>query len=162
MEKSKLYAIVAFITVFILLGLAGLILSNSYNHDEDGGITSASSNGSGPGAEYEKKTSSSVPGLEVNGPRTVANVVANMKPVVRWMQDIYSKHREKKSGLGGRMELELTVEWNGEIGLIKIASSTLSDPDFERAVLLPIQSCDFDPWGRSDTDTHIIYPISFG
>jgi len=103
-----------------------------------------------------------VSGLRITGPRTRANVIANMAPIVHGMQKIYEEHREIKNGLEGRLELQLTVEWTGEIGPIRIRESTFTDRDFEKAVLIPIQNYDFDGWADTGEDTEIVYPITFG
>jgi hypothetical protein len=103
-----------------------------------------------------------LPGLLVEGPRTRANVIANMAPAVLRMQEIYREHRARKPGLEGRIELALTAEWTGEIGRLEIFRSTFSDPEFELDVLRPVQFMDFDGWGISKEDTRIVYPIVFG
>ena len=104
-----------------------------------------------------------VPGLEVTGPRTRANVMANVAPMAQMMQEIYAKHRVRKPELEGRLVVRFPVEWNGEIGAIEILpGSTVTDPDFRREVLRPIEFMDFDAWGRDDEDTVVVLPVVFG
>jgi TonB family protein len=150
MGKSQLFIIALFIVGFILLGAFGLMVTKGCQQSEETSTSSAE--------EIPKK----VRGLKVQGPRTEANVIANMAPVIRSMQNIYQEHLERNQSLSGKIKLRITVEWTGDVGLIEIADSSLSDPEFERAVLLPIQSFDFDGWSESDEDTEILYPIAFG
>jgi hypothetical protein len=89
--------------------------------------------------------------------------MANMAPMVQMMQEIYAKHRARKPELEGRLVVRFPVEWNGEIGAIEILpESTVTDPDFRREILRPIEFMDFDAWGRDDEDTVVVYPVVFG
>jgi hypothetical protein len=104
---------------------------------------------------------SDVPGLEIEGPRSTANVIANMDPAVRIMQEIYRKHRDRNPDLEGRLELKLSVDWNGEILQIEVGRSTMKDSVFEKEVVRPLQFLDFDAWSSSREETEIVYPVEF-
>jgi hypothetical protein len=123
------------------------------------GCSSKSAGALGPPSP---KSLESTPEVEVRGPRTKANVIANMAPLLRKMQEIYEEHRLRNPDLKGRIDLRLTVEWIGEILEIEIVRSSMSDRTFEEAVLRPIQFMDFDGWSESDEDTEILYPLVFG
>lgn len=103
-----------------------------------------------------------LPGLEVEGPRSRANVVANLRPVLVEMQRVFAERRRLDPGLAGRIELFLTVESNGEIGIVEVRESTFADPALEGTLLLPVGYTDFDSWGRFAEDTEIVWPITFG
>jgi TonB family protein len=112
-------------------------------------------------AKDEETIPKDVPGLEIQGPRTKANVIANMEPAVRTMRKIYEKHRERNPALEGRIELKLSVDWNGEIMQIEVGRSTMNDPAFEKEVVRPLQFMDFDAWSTAEEDTDIVYPVEF-
>jgi len=103
-----------------------------------------------------------LPGLEVKGPRSRANVVANLRPVLARMRELYEERRRIDPDLAGRIEVYITVEWNGEVGAIELRESTFGDPALEDALLLPVGYTDFDSWGRCVEDTEIVWPITFG
>lgn len=131
-----------------LLIAVGLIACGGQNSDTQG-------KSAGPAIPKD------VSGLEIKGPRTKANVLHNMAGAVHKMQEIYKEHLKRNPGLKGRIELKLTVEWNGEIMQIATGRSTLQDEAFEKALLRPLQFMDFDGWDASNEETEILYPVEF-
>jgi hypothetical protein len=96
-------------------------------------------------------TAAALPGvvrLDITGPRSRANVMHHLAPMVEDMWRIYREHRARKPDLAGQIELQIEAAWNGEITVLEIARSTCGDPEFEEAVLHPAQFTDFDNWGR--------------
>jgi hypothetical protein len=136
------------IRLAIVLFLSGLAACGSHDSAQDR---------KGTGQEIPRD----VPGLEIEGPRTKANVIANMFPAVIHMQKIFEEHRMRNPDLEGKVEFKLTVDFNGEIGELKVDRSTMDDPEFEKAVIRPLQFMDFDGWGDSEQETEIIYPVEF-
>jgi len=95
--------------------------------------------------------------LDITGPRSRANVIHHLAPMVEDMWRVYREHRAQKPDLAGQIELQLKASWNGEITVLEIARSTCGDPEFEEALLRPAQFTDFDNWGRKgETAIHCV------
>jgi len=101
-------------------------------------------------------------GLEIEGPRTRANVVANLCPLLERMETIYREHCAANPDLAGSVTLRVEVEWNGEIGVIELLDSTFEDAEFLRALRRPVEFADFDGWMRKDEDTAVRCRLVFG
>ena len=112
-------------------------------------------------ADQKPGTPSAIKKLEVTGSRTKANVRKNMTPLVNKMVEIYKKHQAKNPELKGTIELRLVVEFNGEVQEIKIIRTTISDENFLKDVIRPIEFTDFDGWGNSEDETEILCTIEF-
>jgi outer membrane biosynthesis protein TonB len=100
-----------------------------------------------------------ISGLTVSGARSEQNVIQNLWPVVCMARQKYRARLQEKPNLEGTIELQLSVEFNGEIGPHGIARSTLADPVLEKQVLRLLQFMDFDPYGPQNSESEIVFPI---
>lgn len=103
-----------------------------------------------------------ISGLRVKGTRSEKNVTKNMWPIVCRAREVYRQRLlENPKIKEGKVELELLVEFNGEIGPYRIVRSTLGDPVFEKQIMALFEFVDFDPYGPQNSESEILLPLHF-
>lgn len=132
--------------LFLAVSVAGLVSCNTLKNDS--------------AAKREKLRD--IPGLEIKGSRTRANVIGNIRPLLDHMQVIYEEHKARNAALKGGFDLRLTVDCTGEVELIQLRNNTITDEKFMKAVRRPLDFVDFDVWGEPRDETEINLPVRFG
>jgi hypothetical protein len=61
----------------------------------------------------------------------------------------------------GAAVFRVVVEYTGEVKNVTIPESTIASTAFLSRVAAMIESTDFVPWKRDDTDTVFFYPVRF-
>ena len=102
-----------------------------------------------------------ITGLVVKGERSETNVISNVWPMLCKAEEFYLERRKTNPKRSGIIELELRVEFNGEIGEFSILRNTVDDPDLEKDVIGLFEFFDFDPFGKHNSESEIILPIRF-
>jgi hypothetical protein len=100
-----------------------------------------------------------ISGLIVEGARSEENVIDNIWPIMCSVQKMYHEKLKRHPDLKGTIEIQFSVEFNGEIGRYAIVRDTLNDEDIKKQLLAFIQFKDFDPYGRHNSETEITFPI---
>ena len=154
MTQSKQNVAVLYVVGFFILVVGGFGIYTIF-FEPGAGISSDT------GEARTREVAHALSSLEVEGPRTRANIISNLDPMLRKMQEIYRDHRTRKPDLAGSMTFKMTIEGNGEIGFTKIVRNTFDDKEFEIAVMGPFQFMDFDGWIMAREDTDIEFSVAF-
>lgn len=72
---------------------------------------------------------------------------------------IYNKYLKRNPNFRGEMRVEVTIAADGRVSHVKLLSSTMGNPDFEREILAAIRRFRYDPIARGTVT--VVYPILF-
>jgi hypothetical protein len=102
-----------------------------------------------------------ISGLNVTGTRTPENVTQNLWPIVCKARGLYAQQLKDNPNLKGVIEINMAVEFSGEIGAFKITRKTTDNPAFENKIKRLFQFMDFDPFGEHNSESQIMLPMHF-
>ena len=102
-----------------------------------------------------------ISGLNVTGTRSPENVTQNLWPIVCKARELYAQQLKDNPDLKGVIEINMTVEFSGEIGAFKITRNTINNPAFENKIKRLFQFMDFDPFGKHNSESQIMLPMHF-
>ncbi len=99
---------------------------------------------------------SRIPGLEVDGSRSVDNVANQIWKIDCRLQLTYRNELRKKTELAGDIRLRFPVDYNGEIGTIEVLRSSIEDEDFVRKIRYVIDTSEFPFWADRESDETVV------
>ena len=100
-------------------------------------------------------------GGEVNGPRSIVNIEANIKMLIPRFEYFYKKRLKINPDLEGTVGFFFDIDANGNVVYSSIGKSTTNDPDFNDEVLHAITLHKFGEWTQGKGKTEVIYPYTF-
>lgn len=99
----------------------------------------------------------------VQGPRTEKNIIRDMVPAVCNGQVLFRLMQAGDATLEcGSVVFRVVVEYTGEVRSVTVHETTIASETFLKKVCEMVESSDFTPWTRNDTDTLFFYPVFFG
>ena len=109
------------------------------------------------GSNFKKLQS----GGEVNGPRSIENIEANIKMLIPRFEYFYNKRLKINPDLEGTIEFIFDVDAKGNAFYSTIGKSSTNDPDFNDEVLHALTLHKFGEWTQGNGKTEVIYPYTF-
>lgn len=100
-------------------------------------------------------------GGEVNGPRSIVNIEANIKMLIPRFEYFYKKRLKINPDLEGTVGFFFDIDAKGNVVYSSIGKSTTNDPDFNDEVLHAITLHKFGEWTQGKGKTEVIYPYTF-
>lgn len=100
-------------------------------------------------------------GGEVNGPRSIENIDANIKMLIPRFEYFYSKRLKINPDLQGTIEFILDIDANGNVIYSSIGKSSTNDADFDDEILHAVSLHKFGEWTQGKGETEVIYPFTF-
>jgi hypothetical protein len=100
-------------------------------------------------------------GGEVNGPRSIVNIEANIKMLIPRFEYFYKKRLRINPDLEGTVGFFFDIDAKGNVIYSTIGKSTTNDPDFNDEVLHAITLHKFGEWTQGKGKTEVIYPYTF-
>ena len=100
-------------------------------------------------------------GGEINGPRSIENIDANIKMLLPRFEYYYNKRLRINPDMQGTVELIFDIDANGNVFYSTIGRSTTNDPDFNDEILHAVTSHKFGRWPQGKGKTEVIYPFTF-
>ena len=100
-------------------------------------------------------------GGEVNGPRSIVNIEANIKMLIPRFEYFYKKRLKINPDLEGTVEFFFDIDAKGNVIYSTIGKSSTNDPDFNDEVLHAITLHKFGEWTQGKGKTEVIYPYTF-
>ena len=100
-------------------------------------------------------------GGEINGPRSIVNIEANIKMLIPRFEYFYKKRLKINPDLKGTIEFFFDIDAEGNVIYSTIGKSSTNDPDFNDEVLHAITLHKFGEWTQGKGKTEVIYPFTF-
>ena len=100
-------------------------------------------------------------GGEINGPRSIENIEANIKMLMPRFEYYHNKRLRINPDLHGTIELIFDIDAYGNVFYSTIGKSSTNDPDFNNEVLHAVTLHKFGEWPQGKGKTEVIYPFTF-
>jgi TonB family protein len=119
-----------------------------------------------PAVKLEKTGKVSVENLgkvsgseEAKGARTEESLRGVLTQYMGRLQYIYNKYLKTNSEIGGKVEIEVTINADGSVANVAVLSSEIAIPDFQREIVSTIRRWKYEVIAQGQVK--VVYPIIF-